>query len=322
MSCLILMTTYNGAKYLQQQLDSIINQTYLNWTLLIRDDGSTDNTIEIISSYAKNDKRIRVIKNNTSKHGAYLNFWTLIKYSKTIEKYDYYFFADQDDIWNKKKIELMIKYASGQNSKPLMLYSDMKIIDGENICIYDSVNKIMGSGKIKGKSLFFTHGFIWGCSAMINRQLFELVPPFPIDDENINIVSHDNYYGKFALLFGQLLFYNKTLIMHRRHDSNTTGGYALKLSPLAIIKKAMLQFEKTSSIHGLVYNQTLLTIREMEKVGMKNETTCKIAEAINTGGVKGCLFLMKFKVCRKQLSRTIGIYIIMFFKTYKKYLIK
>ena len=109
---LILMTTYNGEKYLSKQIDSIINQTYQKWKLLVRDDGSSDRTKQILSEYEKKDSRITVYQNTTDKHGAYLNFWTLIHEARqNYPNYDYYFFSDQDDVWELDKIEIMINHA-------------------------------------------------------------------------------------------------------------------------------------------------------------------------------------------------------------------
>lgn len=321
---LILMATYNGEKYLRKQIESIIHQTNKNWKLLIRDDGSTDSTVFIIREYMEKDQRISLIMNKTNKHGAYLNFWTLIDYAHTLEKYEYYFFADQDDIWDINKIEIMTKYANIQNpsNKPFMLYSDMRVINGKDECIYESVNKIMGNGEMKGLSLFFSHGFIWGCTVLVNNALFELVPVFPLNSTNIKIMSHDNYFGKYALLFGKLRYLDMALINHRRHDSNTTGGYNLKLTPMAIVKKSLIFFDRTAQIHALVYNQTMLMIKVMRSNNLDDKYTYRIQHAIETGGIEGCRILKKMGVKRKQWIRTLGIYIIMASKVYKKYLLE
>ncbi|HGQ0598188.1 TPA: glycosyltransferase, partial [Streptococcus pneumoniae] len=74
-SVAILMTTYNGERYLSQQIDSIRSQTFTNWTLFIRDDGSKDKTIEVIQRYSKIDDRIRFVENPSKFHGAYYNFF-------------------------------------------------------------------------------------------------------------------------------------------------------------------------------------------------------------------------------------------------------
>ena len=97
----ILMATYNGEKYIVEQIDSIINQTYKNWNLLIRDDNSTDRTLEIIKNYQKKDARIRILDNNKVNLGIVKNFEKLLKISES----ELIMFSDQDDIWKKGKIK-------------------------------------------------------------------------------------------------------------------------------------------------------------------------------------------------------------------------
>lgn len=322
MRCLILMTSYNGEKFIGQQIESICNQSFKDWHLLIRDDGSKDKTVAIIQSYIDKDNRIKLIENTTEKHGAYLNFWTLINYAKSLPAYDYYFFADQDDLWVKDKLQIMTNYAlkSEFDDEPLMLYSDMEIIDEKNRQLLPSINEVMGNGEMKGYSLFFTHGFIWGCAAMANRKLFSATPIFPLDDPRINIMSHDNYYGKFALMLGKVKFVNQVLIRHRRHTDNTTGEYRLKLDFATVFKKAIFQFNDLAKTHARVYNQTLLTLHQMEQSGIDRKEVSVIRSAICKGGLKGAYYLKKLGVHRKQFSRTIGIYLVMLTGSYRKYL--
>ena len=101
----ILMATYNGEKYLVEQLDSIINQTYRNWNLLIRDDNSTDKTLEIIQNYHKKDKRIKILKDNKGNLGIVRNFEELLKSSES----EFIMFSDQDDIWVENKLDMYLK---------------------------------------------------------------------------------------------------------------------------------------------------------------------------------------------------------------------
>jgi glycosyltransferase involved in cell wall biosynthesis len=97
----ILMATYNGEKYIRQQLDSILSQTYEQWLLYIRDDGSTDNTVEIINNYIKKyPDKIILINDEKKGLGAKLNFGETMKFSKN----DYTMFVDQDDVWMNYKI--------------------------------------------------------------------------------------------------------------------------------------------------------------------------------------------------------------------------
>ena len=98
----ILMATYNGEKYIGEQINSIINQTYTNWNLLIRDDGSKDKTLNIIKKYEKMDNRIILIRDNKDNLGFVKNFEELLKISSS----ELIMFSDQDDVWKKDKIKI------------------------------------------------------------------------------------------------------------------------------------------------------------------------------------------------------------------------
>lgn len=321
-NCLILMACYNGEKYIKEQIESIISQTFSNWNLLIRDDGSSDKTREIVKTFCKTDSRIEMVENTTGRHGAYLNFFMLIDIAKRRnQKYDYYFFADQDDIWMSGKLEGMMSFAekSDYADEALMVYSDMTVINGEGKEIYPSLNAVMGIEMTSRYSLYFAHGFIWGCDSMINRKLFELVPVYPLDHDEINIMAHDCYYGKFALAIGRVLYIDKAFIKHRRHTGNTTGEYKLKLTAFNVINKFKpIALAKT---HALVYNETLFAINQMEKNHMDNADTDRIKKIIQSGGVKAAFNMKRLGVHRKQLARTAGMYFIMISKLYKKYLV-
>ena len=104
----ILLSTYNGEQYLKEQVKSIQDQTYQDWQLLIRDDGSTDGTVEIIQELVAQDERIRFINEGTVENlGVIKSFHTLLKY----EKADLYCFSDQDDVWLPEKIALQVEEA-------------------------------------------------------------------------------------------------------------------------------------------------------------------------------------------------------------------
>lgn len=318
---IILMATYNGERYIRQQLDSICSQTLKNWTLIIRDDGSSDDTVNIIRQYCENDPRIRLICNESDKHGAYLNFWTLIDHAKKNIKFDYCFFSDQDDIWIQDKLEAMVGFAKKfDQTKPLMIYSDMTLIDGEDNITLKSVDSEMGIGSMSGLTEYYSSGFIWGCAAMVNYKLMETVPVFPLDDPKISIMSHDNYYAKFCLAHGEIHYLNKPYIKHRRHSSNVTSGNSIKLTPLMAVKRLLFGYKKTAKTHAGGYTQTLLTINMMKRSNLMTREIAEVERAIKKGGFYGVRMLSKHKVKRKQFFRTVGIYTIMLLKSYKKYM--
>lgn len=322
-SVAILMTTYNGERYLSQQIDSIRSQTFTNWTLFIRDDGSKDKTVEVIQRYSKIDDRIRLVENPSKFHGAYYNFFNLIEYVKNNYQFDYYFFCDQDDIWKEHKLEIQLLRFS-KDEMPEMVYSDMSTIDANNKLIDISINNIMGIELPNINNLYFINAYIWGCTAGFNHALLEMVPSVDIDKDYLYIekLSHDNYFAKFALEYGKVLFCPEQLVLYRRHGHNVTTSHHFKLSPLNILRKAILGFNELALTHAGVYNQTLYMLKKASEKSPLSDRLLEIQEVIKIGGLKGVRYFCQNRISRKQLVRTIGLYTIMLFGTYKKYIMK
>lgn len=127
----ILLSTYNGEKYLYAQIVSIQKQTMQNWRLLVRDDGSTDNTIDILESFALTDKRILFLKDNKGNLGVVRSFEQLLYYSTA----NYIMFVDQDDVWLPNKIEhtlqAILKMETKEPDKSLLVFTDVFVVDSE-----------------------------------------------------------------------------------------------------------------------------------------------------------------------------------------------
>ena len=123
----ILMATYNGSRYLREQIDSILSQTNDNWQLYIHDDGSTDSTMDIILEYCNKYIGKIVYLNDAQKHrGAAMSFMYLLKQVEA----DYYMFCDQDDVWLPNKVEQEFKSITEySNEKPILVFSDLYIVD-------------------------------------------------------------------------------------------------------------------------------------------------------------------------------------------------
>ena len=320
---LILMATYNGEKYIKKQIESIIDQSYKDWNLLIRDDGSKDSTVQIIKEYINIDNRIHLIQNVSSLHGAYVNFWTLLHIAKGMGEYDYYFFSDQDDIWPRARMEWMISSVKDEEAKkPILVYGDMQVIDGKDKLIHESLNEVMGIGQMSGYTEYYSSGFVWGCNAMINRSLFQVVPLLQLNNPHIDIMSHDNYYTKFALSIGEVKYIPQKCIQHRRYGGNTTGNYHMELTPLSVIKKATKGYASVAKTHALGYVQTLQAISMMKEEKLETPKVIDVEKAITIGGIKGVLIMARQRVKRKQLSRTLGIYMVMLLGSYKKYMME
>lgn len=212
----ILMSTFNGEKYLESQIKSILNQTYKGWQLYIRDDGSTDNTINIIKKYCLLDSRIKFYnKKSRNNIGVVHSF---IKLLKNINA-DYYMFSDQDDFWLKNKISETLKLMLSIKNQniPICVHTNFSTVDSKLRLKNDNKNRKVFS---KFENLLFCNCIV-GCTMMINNKLKQLID---FDDFNYSqVYMHDWWMGLIASEFGKVLYLRKSTLLYRQHNNNVVG---------------------------------------------------------------------------------------------------
>lgn len=204
----VAMATYNGEKYVRQQLESILENLNEYDEIIISDDNSTDSTISIIEQL--NDNRIRVYKGPSL--GVKQNFANAIKYCTG----DYIFLADQDDVWDKDKVNIIIEYF--KNEKVYVIQHDCCIVNSNLEEIHPSYFKFRKckNGIIKN----IIKGSYLGCCMAFKKEVKEYILPIPN-----NIDMHDQWIGLIGELKGKFLFVNEKLIKYRRHESNTSDCF-------------------------------------------------------------------------------------------------
>ncbi|WEV60914.1 glycosyltransferase family 2 protein [Streptococcaceae bacterium ESL0729] len=217
----ILMPTYNGARFIADQLKSIQNQTFTDWHLLIRDDGSTDQTPDIIREFAAVDRRITFINDGkpTKNLGTIASVFELVK----SEAADFYFFCDQDDIWLPEKLALTLDEASlHDNSRAVMYYTDLKVVDQELKVVSESMIRSQSHHANTNLLAELTENTVTGGVSMINHALADLW--LSAD----NILMHDWYLALLAASMGELVYIDIPTQLYRQHDSNVLGARTLR----------------------------------------------------------------------------------------------
>lgn len=202
----VAMATYNGEKYIREQLESILKQLNEDDEIIISDDGSTDNTINIIKSFG--DKRIKIF--DGPRNGVKQNFANAI-YNCTGK---YIFLSDQDDIWCDNKINIVLK--TFEKEKCMCIVHDCIVFDSSNDdVIYDSFYKYRNSGRGIIKNIW-KNTYI-GCCMAFKGVLKKSILPIPN-----NIEMHDQWIGLLCEKYGESLFINNKLIKYRRHSNNVS----------------------------------------------------------------------------------------------------
>lgn len=228
-SIAILLATYNGAKFLSEQIDSILKQTCKDWTLYIHDDNSNDNTLNIIKNYVSKYRNIRLLQ-YSSKNGAKENFFSLLD---NVEA-DYYFFCDQDDVWCKDKIqqslERMEKLEAENADIPILIHSDLYITDSKLNIINNSFLKYSGIEPelLNTFNKSAASNIVTGCTMLINKKAKECIK-LPTK----KVTMHDTWITLCVLKAkGKVSLINKPLVFYRQHGNNTVGVNNLNKSLL------------------------------------------------------------------------------------------
>lgn len=238
MKILVLMSTYNGEKYLQEQLDSIYAQT-IPVDILVRDDASSDCTQKILEKNKESGKLNWYTGKNKKPAKS---FWDLLQNSPDA---DFYAFCDQDDYWFDTKISMAlnkIKSVEDQNS-PILYCSNVIVADNELNPLYDLKS---------GDCIFtdFAHSLIYslapGCTFVFNRKAREILLKYDIDNEYE--IIHDWLAHKIVAMHGTVLYDKKPSMLYRQHGNNVIG--ANKSGLKSFIKRVRRLLGKNSSVRS------------------------------------------------------------------------
>lgn len=214
----ILMATYNGEKYIEEQIQSILNQTHQNFRLLISDDCSKDNTRKILKKLAEKDNRITLNFQNENL-GVVKNFEFLLK---NVEN-DFFMFADQDDYWYENKIELSLNKLKEENAD--LVYTDLEVVDSNlsviNKSYWDLKSFRKKIQKYNNFEALYLNNFITGCTIFCKKEWIDKILPLP---KTSKYVLHDYWIALMVSLNGKISFVDKPLIKYRQHGNNSVGS--------------------------------------------------------------------------------------------------
>ena len=213
----VLLATYNGEKYLKQQIESILNQTYKNIHLIISDDCSTDQTRKILKRYERRENV--TIYYQEQNLGYIRNFEFLLKKVSN----ELYMLSDQDDVWEKEKIEKSVAKLEKENLD--LVFGDLEFVDENLKTIYKSFNKYMKiDRKIKkyigDYRLQYLYNCITGCTILSKKEFIDKILPLP---KKSKYMVHDYWIGLVVALNGKLGCLEETYIKYRQHGNNQIG---------------------------------------------------------------------------------------------------
>ncbi|WP_057875472.1 glycosyltransferase family 2 protein [Liquorilactobacillus aquaticus] len=216
----IVMSTYNGSRYLREQIDSILAQDFKDWDLYIRDDMSSDNTSMILRDYEEKYDNIHVVENNNINLGAKRSFLKLVQFVDA----KYYMFSDQDDFWLPNKVSLTLeamKAAEEESSNmriPVLVHTNYRIVDSKLAELRTPPASFKSYTDLSSLSI---NNCITGCTMMINQALKNLVGDV-VDADSVGM--HDWWFGLIANCFGTVSYLPQVTILYRQHEGNVVGA--------------------------------------------------------------------------------------------------
>lgn len=271
----IAMATYNGEKYVRAQIQSIITQSFANFRLFIRDDGSTDSTVSIIREYVKKDARIHFIEDDLGNLRVSRNFEQAMSYCTA----PYIMFADQDDVWLENKIDTSLSFIRKVEikNKPVLVFCN-SILANEALD-KEYGNNYSNNSEVGLRSFLFGNAGYQGAAMIFNHDLKQKALPFLA-----NSTVHDYHISLIGLLLGQVYFISEPLMIYRRHGNTTT-------------KQSLTFLERLKCFYGgnsILYNDKMLNylkeFTSVHKVNITKENLNLLADYFEILDVKTSFF--------------------------------
>jgi glycosyltransferase involved in cell wall biosynthesis len=245
----ILLATYNGATYLPALLESLESQTFQDWRLLVRDDGSTDDSVSIIEAWAGGGKRpVRIIADDRGSLGTCGNFDALLEHSDA----PYFMLCDQDDVWRPEKVSQLfdlIQSVEAQKGSgvPILAHSDLALVDSDLRPVHPSLHRYVRLGTAPAEGLWrvvLVSNIVTGCASIGNAALHKAALPIPPQ-----AAMHDWWLALVAATFGEIVYLPESTVLYRQHGLNAVGASSWSLGAVALrlLRSPGLQLGKARS---------------------------------------------------------------------------
>jgi glycosyltransferase involved in cell wall biosynthesis len=204
----IALCTYNGEKFISQQLESILKQSYPNIEIVVVDDCSTDNTFSILEDYADKNDKIKLTRNDKN-----LGFIGNFEKALRLSQGTYIAFSDQDDVWDVEKIKTQVENIEGNK----LIYHDSVFIDSEGNSLKTRISDLKKMYEGGDPRAFLFNNCVSGHSILMEKSLVDEILPFPVD------IFYDWWIAFVALNKGSIKFLPKTFVSYRKHNHSITN---------------------------------------------------------------------------------------------------
>lgn len=302
----ILLSTYNGENFLEEQIASLQNQTCKNFQLIIRDDHSQDNTCQILNNIEAN------FLPSTKNIGVKKSFSTLLEFAINKPHIEYFMFCDQDDVWEVSKIEKtlqrMKKIEKLHPNKPILIHTDLHVTDSSLQSIdssfwrYENINPSKNS-----LNKLLMQNTVTGCTMMLNKKLAKLAYPIPNE-----CIMHDWWIALVASVCGKIDYIHESTILYRQHSRNDTGAKRYNLKN--IIKKAPTLFDRQSLYTNYLNNninqaQKFLEVHENNLTTTSYNTLQTLAALKKYNWLEKRVLILRYGLLKNGFFRNLGLFL-------------
>lgn len=298
----VLLASYNGEKYIRDQLESILNQTLSDLSVVISDDCSTDGTPAVIREYEERyPGRIRSLRNRERSGSAQDNFFRLLSSVSD----EYVMLCDQDDVWIQDKAEVTLREMKRLEAQwgteiPLLVHGDLSVTDGEGRILRESMAKYQ---KIAVHDNRFSHYLvennITGNTAMVNRAFLRLLAEIPEE-----CAMHDWWLGLLASCFGRISYLARPLVLYRQHGKNQVGSKSSKEQYAERIRNQDAVRENYRKM--FVQAQQFLKLYGNKMSPEKRETLKQFIALPGKNRAEKIYIIWKYKLMKSTPIRTLG----------------
>ena len=309
----VLMATYNGEKYIKEQLDSLQAQNYEKWTLYIRDDCSTDNTINILKDCQNREPRIQLLPSSPANIGALGNFNRLMLAASG----KYFMFCDQDDLWFPDKIKKTLDLMKNREKRygkdfPILIHTDCSVIDSTRRLVAPSFMQYqhMKHEKKSPLRVLLTQNFVTGCTVMINKSLLSACLPVPPQ-----ALMHDWWIALVAAAVGKICYLPQKTMLYRQHGKNVAG--AKKLFSKYNLKRLLSIAELEKDLNKLMLQNCALIRHLSNDDKLKTpQLLYDFLSAANQNGFKFLKFTITNRIFKQGIMRNFVFMMLLLRRSY------
>jgi rhamnosyltransferase len=249
----VVLSSYNGARYIGEQIESIRRQTFTEWKLLVRDDGSSDETIRIVEALASSDPRIELVRDGRGNLQTVASFGALLERAMAAGA-GYVALADQDDVWQPRKLSDQLTVLRERESAigtgtPLLVHSDLAVVAEDLSVIQPSSLDFRGHETEFPLGRLVVQNYVTGCTVLVNRALLQTALPFP------KIIMHDWWLALCAAALGEVLCLPQPTVLYRQHGRNTVGFRGRRQACLETVLQPLTWWSRSGSLFSRVVAQ-------------------------------------------------------------------